>query len=134
MTISCDVVFADDIRSEANGKMFLIGVYSDGLVPGSLPATFGLSIWARLRGLPEGEHKIDARISLGDTLLHSLTIAVKVERPDQPIQIILTGMPVSVQSPGTLSIVLSSDSLGQIAVGQLPIEAPRPIPNGPQVV
>jgi len=134
MTVRADFVFADDIRSENNGKLILIGVYADGLVPGALPATFNMSVWARLRGLPAGDYSITATAKFDNATLLSFDLAATVDKPDRVVQVILTGMPVKVQAPGMLSLTLSTEAMGEIATGFLPIEDPKPIPGAPQVV
>ena len=61
MKVEASTVFCDEIRREDNGKPILIGVYTDDLVPGTLPALFPLSVWKKAEGKDAGNHPFSVK-------------------------------------------------------------------------
>ena len=61
MTVQVNpAIFCDDIRYEASGKLVLVGVYMERLVPKKLPVGLRLAIFSRVYGLSVGKHAMVA--------------------------------------------------------------------------
>jgi hypothetical protein len=113
MNLRSSIIFCDDIRTEINGKLILIGVYADGLIPGVLPQTVLLSVHLRIWDLPVGHHK----------LAFALTVDGKGEEPKQfdvyvpnnpgLIQINLLGLPAVIIQPSNVTFAITGLPEGQ---------------------
>ena len=56
MTISFDILYCDDIRREDNGKLILVGYYSNDIILGKPKEPMFLTTLIRLAGLEKGQH------------------------------------------------------------------------------
>lgn len=121
MTIHAEIIFADDIRSEDNGKQILIGVYSEALIPGTLPQTPVLALWMRLLGMPMGEYEVDVDLKFDGQSKVKVKMAVTVADEERPLTLTVRGIPVPIDRPGALVAELSSPKLGVFATAKLPV-------------
>jgi len=123
-----DVIFCDDIRQEVNGKMMLIGVYPQNVATKSVPATFGLSIWIRLRHLAQGKHTFKAIIQDPDGDTAEATGEILVSRESIPSVIALPAVRKRVQHWGDFILKLAIDDEDPKEVARLPYEQTAPAP------
>lgn len=107
MTITGLVAFCDDIRFENNGKALIIGLYSEDLVPGTLPQQLPLSFWVRVKGLPAGETNLVLTVGANDKVQHRLNVHLVSLAPDRAANLYLVGVPVEIGEPGTVFLELS---------------------------
>ena len=102
MNYVLSTVFCDDIRLENNGKLFLIGVYQDDLIPAFLPQTIPLAIWSRLLGVPPGVFDILVRVGVNDAVQHELPVKLNILETSRSANIHLVGIPIQVDAPSTV--------------------------------
>lgn len=120
-------VFCDDIRQEGNGKHILIGVYGNDLVPGSLPATFPLSLWLKVDDPPLGlrKFKFTLKSSTGDEAGLEGELQLPEDASQKSVVLAFGGLPVQVRSPGQVTAHLSFDGKPAEKVGTLEVTQPR---------
>ena len=125
MQIKARTVFCDDIRSEDNGKAFLIGVYMDDLVPNTLPARFPLSIWIKATGFDSGKHPFAIKISFPG-VKKRFRMRAEITVPDNPgpLSLTWTGIPAEVNKSGVISVEL--EVKGKVfSAGELLVRNPQ---------
>lgn len=125
MTASLNVVFCDDIRTEINGKLIVIGVYPDDLVPAFLPQTIAVSVWARLRHLEPGNLTLTAKAGFNNVVQHEFTIQVEVKKESNSAHLYLVGLPIQVVEPGAIFFSVSGVPAIGTHIEELPIKAPQ---------
>lgn len=126
MNLSSHFVFCDDIRREDNGKLIIIGAYPEDLVPGVLPQTVFLSIWASIRGVPEGSHECVISLGVnGDEQIRQGGLKVVCLDPSAPLNLTLLGLPARLESPGKVVVTLESATWPTAATGALLVREPR---------
>jgi hypothetical protein len=104
VSYSLSTVFCDDIRLENNGKLLLIGVYQDFLIPAFLPQTLGLSFWLRLGGVDKGVHEIHLTIGVDESVQNEINVKLDIQSEGQPAHVHLIGIPVQLNSPSKIFV------------------------------
>jgi hypothetical protein len=104
MTYSISTVFCDDIRVENNGKLILIGVYQEDLIPAFLPQMLGLSLWSRLDGVAKGSYDITLRVGVNKTVQHELKVKLEIQADEKPAHIHVIGLPVQIDAPSSIFV------------------------------
>lgn len=128
MAISAAVTFCDDIRIENTGKLLLVGVYPDNLVPGALPQLLTLSVWVRLKGVPPGDHNLHFTFGANDEKSIEGDVALKVEQGKETAQLYLVGLPVELKKHGNIFFALTGLPNGEEVHERLPIVlTPQPV-------
>ena len=124
MNVEARTVFCDEIRREDNGKAILIGVYTDDLVPGTMPARFPLSVWIKAKGLDVGNHPFSVKFAFpGVEEKPEVRGEVKVGDSSAPVSLIIAGVPAEVHQAGVIRVEL--DVNGEILdVGELCVRSP----------
>lgn len=104
MSYSLSTIFCDDVRIENNGKLILIGVYQEDLIPAVLPQILALSLWTRLSGVTEGTHDITLRAGVNDVVQHELPVKLSIQASDKPAYIHLIGLPIHIEVPSRIFV------------------------------
>lgn len=107
MNLSGSVVFCDDIRFENNGKAIIIGVYTEDLVPSSLPQLMHMSFWVRMLGIPEGDLNLVLNAGANGKNMHTVNIDLTVQEAEKPVNLYFSGMPLSIEESGEVFIEVS---------------------------
>lgn len=107
MIYSLNTVFCDDIRLENNGKLFLIGVYQDFLIPAFLPQTLGMSFWLRIGGVSQGKHDITLRAGVDNSVQNELSVKLDIQADGQPAHVHLIGLPLQLENPSSIFVEVS---------------------------
>ncbi len=109
MSVHGTIIFCDDIRTENNGKLILIGVYGDSLIPAALPQALGLSVHVRLWDLPAGHHNFSVSVSVDEKAVapSPFDMLVPVASPVGLTQLNIIGVPVQLTKSSTVKCVLS---------------------------
>jgi hypothetical protein len=95
-------VLCDEIRTEDNGKLMFLGVYSGDLLAQELPANLGLSVYLDVF-LPAGEVTIEVRFS-GNGVTKA-TAEITASGPnDTRLGIPTPRLPVSFETEGELKV------------------------------
>lgn len=125
MQVEARTVFCDDIRREDNGKAFLIGVYTDDLVPSMLPARFPLSIWIKATGFDKGKHPFAINITFpGAEKEFRMSTEIDVIDNSGSLSQIWTGIPAEVHKSGFINVELEVN--GKVfSAGELLVRNPR---------
>lgn len=117
-------VFCDDIRREDNGKMILIGVYMDDLVPSSIPLTFPLSLWVTFKS----EEADAGKLSIILTLPGGKHVKMHADMEEMPagsnVSFIFGGVPVEIREPGMITVQLQFADDEPIDAGSLIVTPP----------
>lgn len=123
MAIEARAVFCDDIRREDNGKAILIGVYTNDLIPGTLPTNLSLSLWLDVRGIPEGHHQV--KISVNPPAGEKISIPgeIDVHSTERPVTLMFVGVPVILSEPGLIKIFIDISGI-EVVAGQLIVTEP----------
>jgi hypothetical protein len=129
MPITSSVVFCDDLRFEINGKMFLIGVYAEDLVPVGLPLTISLSAWVRITGVPPGVQQLSFAMGVNDEPQVQGAMTAVVQEGKESAHLNLIGLPVHLTKYGRIFLTLSGFSDGSSVHAELPVV---PAPTGPE--
>lgn len=124
MKVEARTVFRDEIRREDNGKPILIGVYTDDLVPGTLPARFPLSVWIKAEGIDAGNHPLSVKFAFpGVEKKPEVRGEVKVGDSSAPVSLIIAGIPAEVHQAGFIGVEL--DVNGEtLDAGELCVRSP----------
>lgn len=124
MAVSGTVLFCDDIRFEMSGKLLFVGVYPEDLVPGILPQTLALSIWARLQGVTSGTH--DLRFSVGTNGVTQVDASMPMVVPEgkDSANVSLVGLPIELKDYGSIFVTLSGFPDGSKVHAELPVVPP----------
>ncbi|MBL4833622.1 MAG: hypothetical protein JKY26_06560 [Pseudomonas sp.] len=114
------VAYCDDIRAEVNGKMSLMGLYSDSMLLPGLPATLpklGIVVTARTSS-DEPFEGFEIYVAMGDQLLAELVVSedeyLATVKPTEPnaanhyVQAQFLISPLSVDHPGNISVRFKS--------------------------
>lgn len=125
MAVLGTVLFCDDIRFEMNGKMMFIGVYPEDLVPGILPQTLALSIWARLQGVASGTHELRFSVGTNGVVQVDASMPMIVQEGKDSTNVSLVGLPIELKDFGSIFITLSGFPDGSKVHAELPV-VPNP--------
>lgn len=127
-----DALFCDDIRQEITGKHILIGVYGGDIVPSvPFPHVTPISIWAKIVGLPLGEHRFQLKV-LGPDEKVALEIAdTFLVEPNNSESVALgfAGVPIALQKSGTVRALISIDGEPERELAIIKVTEPRTPPN-----
>lgn len=125
MAVLGTVLFCDDIRFETSGKMLFIGVYPEDLVPGILPQTLSLSIWARLQGVDSGTHELKFSVGANGATQVDASMPMVVPEGKTSANVSLVGLPIELKDYGSIFITLSGFPDGSKVHAELPV-VPNP--------
>jgi len=105
------VLFCDDIRFEASGKLLIVGLYSGDLVVSSFPYTGRLSALVLFTGMPDDPHvKIRVSTATGAIFASAGFDLEAVEHEDDDLMYLpLPPFLVSLSGPETLQIEIAID-------------------------
>lgn len=127
--ITADVLFCDDIRQEVTGKFIFIGVYSGDLLPQSIPSTFGLAMFLRVHGLPNGKHWFHLVVTYPDgSIFLEQKDQIETASQETPMALIFGGMQTQIKEPGNLEAKITIGGK-EILAGRLRILPPAPAKN-----
>lgn len=126
MGLRANVVFCDDIRQEASGKILLIGVYANGVRPAQIPTTLTLALWVCIEGLPGGKSDFAIDIGTQDRLMHHAEVNVEVHAPSRPANLFIHGIPITLEAPGEVRVELSGFASGETIRQRLVVDPPAP--------
>ena len=113
MSFRTSIIFCDDIRTENNGKIILIGVYGDGLIPADLPQTFIFCIHMRIWDLPVGRHKLAFALAVDGRGDESKQVEIDVPNSNSLIQLNLLGLPAHITKPSNITFTVTGLPEGQ---------------------
>jgi len=97
-----NVIICDDIRQEANGKYFLIGVYPWNIVVSPLPANIPLSTYIEFEEFSNTNVRIELEVRYNKKIAGSISVDVEVTTPGASA-VALPRMPIPVGGPGELT-------------------------------
>lgn len=124
-----DAIFCDDIRQEVTNKHILIGVYASDMRVSQMPAVVPLSLWIRVRNLPNGRHAFSINLGFEKSKAKITEISGEIEMivPGDPANIIVAGIPVKITESDCLIAQISVDGGPMKKMGALQIrEADKP--------
>ena len=127
------VIFCDDIRREDNGKLILIGVYSESLIPGRLPTSIPLAMWVEINGLPAGKHSFLMKAKYPAGKSFEIKGEIDVQVSNKSAHLYLLGTPVELVQPGQIEINCSINDSEPKIIARLGVVTPwesNPIPQG----
>ncbi|WP_414826693.1 DUF6941 family protein [Altererythrobacter sp. Root672] len=123
-----NVILCDDIRTENNNKLILIGVYTADVLTQNFPVNMKLATYFTVEGAPIGQHEFEVRlISTGST--SGISGTVEVGNPNDPIIVITPPVPVVFQKAGKLKVDFRIAESGWLKVMTKEVRAgvlPRP--------
>jgi hypothetical protein len=124
MPIDVRTIFCDDIRREDNGKMMLIGVYVDDLVPGAIPSSFPMSIWVSIKGetIKKGALTVELLLPGGGQV--KMVGEIEELPADVTTSFTFIGFPVEIKETGEIKVQLTFGDNKPIDAGRLTIRAP----------
>lgn len=125
MPISATFIFCDDIRIENNGKLIFVGVYPEDLVPGILPQRLSLSLWARLFGVPVGQHNLHFAVGVNGTNQMEADFSLVVNEGNQAAHLTLVGLPVDLTDFGQVTLTVTGFPDGETVRAELPVVPPK---------
>jgi hypothetical protein len=127
--ITASVIFCDDIRTEANGKFFLIGIYNGEMITYQNPYLATLATWITVHGLSNGDHTYTIRVAFDDShqIVHvsGMEGAITIVDENLPATIAPTGLVVNLDRQGWLKIFGKFDENDEIELGRLRITPSR---------
>lgn len=132
MAVSATVIFCDDIRFEMSGKMLLVGVYPEDLVPSVMPQTLVLSFWVRLKGVSAGTHNLRFAVGANGTDQVEAGLPLVVQEGKELSHLTLVGLPVELKDYGSIHLTLSGFPGGEAVRAELPVVQAR-APEGEAV-
>lgn len=121
MPISAAVTFCDDIRTESNGKLILVGVYPENLVPFSIPQIITISVWIRIKGLKVGSHPVHFSAGVDDESRYDIDGTLNVPDGHSSTQFTVMGLQLEIKNYGKLFIKLTGFAENQTVYEELPI-------------
>ena len=124
MPIEARTVFCDDIRREDSGKMILIGVYAEDLIPGTIPSTFPLSFWIVVNGGKIDKGKLTISILQPGGNEFKLDGQIGEVPADANTSLVFTGLPMQISEPGLIKVQLTFDNNKPIEAGSLIVRPP----------
>lgn len=125
------ILFCDDVRIEQSGKHIVVGVYPADLVPPTIPSVITLAVYIRVEGLASGSHTFKLRL-LPPKEINPLVVEGTGQNADDPVSIIVAGLPLEIQEPGQLQARISFDEGKEFTIGELRIAAPLSSSAAPQ--
>lgn len=131
MPIEARTVFCDDIRREDNGKMILIGVYADDLIPGAMPSAFPLSLWISIKGERIGSDRLTVTLSQPGGNQLKLNGQIGEVPEDASASLIFSGLPIEIKEPGLIAVTLALGDNDPIDAGSLLVRPSRAFNFGP---
>lgn len=102
-----EAVFCDDIRREDNGKMLLIGVYTEGVAVVAFPAGFSISVWLKLTGLPLGDSALSFRLMVNGVQHLTGTAPFQITDATKPLNLFFPGLPINIDRTGRVEVDMS---------------------------
>lgn len=120
MPISVDTIFCDDVRSEANGKLFIIGAYTSSISSHDLTVEFYLTLLVRFHGIAEGTHESTMSISFNGKSQHDLTGTLTSDGKTATVAVV-NSLPLQFNEEGILEVFVTIDGGEQIPAGSIPI-------------
>ncbi|MDX8534301.1 hypothetical protein RFM41_24565 [Mesorhizobium sp. VK25A] len=125
-----ECIFCDDIRVASGGKHILIGIYGGNIILPSLPASFQISLWVRIFGLPLGEHSFQAHVGGSDGKFGAVFEGSAIVQDDRdPAVFTFERFPLHVETAGHIAVTFSFDNEPAFEVGNLRIGNPVPQSN-----
>lgn len=104
-------IVCDDVRVEDNGKLILIGVYSDEILFPKFPMAISLAFWIEFESIGVGERQCEYRVVLnpGEVEITKIagTFGSKKERGKGSFS--FGGIGIQFQQPGSLSLQFRGD-------------------------
>lgn len=104
-------IICDDVRVEDNGKLILIGVYSDEILVPRFPMAISLTFWVEFESIGLGEQLCEYRVVLnpGEVEIAKIagTFGSKEKRGKGSFS--FGGVGVQFQQPGSLSLQFRGD-------------------------
>jgi hypothetical protein len=118
-------VFCDDVRLEANGKHFLIGVYSGNILVEEIPGPVTVSTWVQVRGVPSGPRIVSLTVNFfgkdGVFEAGKTEFAINVLDSDLPVVLAANGLHFTVNTEGALTVLARIDGGEGIPAGEITI-------------
>lgn len=118
-------VFCDDIRREDSGKLILVGVYMDDLVPSSVPSTFPLSLWLTFKSEEYDTGKLSIILNLPGGNQIKLDGTMDELPTDSNVHFIFGGVPIEIKESGHISVQLKFGEEEPVEAGSLIVKSPR---------
>jgi hypothetical protein len=125
MSVSASFIFCDDIRIENNGKLIFVGVYPEDLVPGVLPQRLALSVWARLFGVPVGQHGLHFAVGVNGKIQMEADFSLVVNEGNLAAHITLVGLPLELTDFGHIALEVTGFPDDEAIRAELPVVPPR---------
>ena len=99
-------ILCDDVRTEDNGKQFLIGVYSGDIVVSTLPSTLALSVWLNAEVISGGKApiKVEFQLDSEERLSGSITGEIGSVDVGGFIGVGFPKLPVTIAKPSVLKV------------------------------
>ena len=119
MSISINAIICDDLRKEDNGKLIAIGIYTNDILLSNPEIQNAFSIWLKVEGLEEGNHKHDLVFSQNGEELIKFN-GIFYSDGNDVINAILHQVPFKFKSEGSLEISIIFEN--EIVIKTTPIE------------
>jgi len=98
------VLACDDVRTESNGKLILVGVYNTVIYVPALPAPMRLNFILQIKALEVGDAPFELRLRLGQGVLAEMNGQVNIHVADTSGLVPLGPLIVEIPTAGTLAI------------------------------
>lgn len=119
-------IFCDDIRREDNGKLLLIGVYPEGITIAGFPASFPMSFWLRLTGLPLGDGVLRFRMLINGVSHVEGEAPFQVVDTTKPLNLFFPQLSVNIDRVGSVVIDMTLPDGQAVGVAELNVSGPPP--------
>jgi len=133
MPIDVRTIFCDDIRREDNGKMMLIGVYADDLVPSAIPSSFLMSIWVSITGEAVEKGSLTVKLLLPGGGQVKMVGEIEELPADVTTSFTFVGFPVEIKDAGEIQVQLTFGDNKPIDAGKLTVRAPVESATNPEL-
>lgn len=110
-----NVVLCDDIRTERNNKLIMVGVYTADLLVPKFPANMRLALYFTVQGAPAGQHEFEVRI-IATGSNSGISGTVDVANPQDPIIVVTPPVPVVFPKAGKLKVDFKIGDSGWLKV------------------
>ncbi|MFB2549985.1 hypothetical protein [Ensifer soli] len=123
--VTATVIFCDDVRTEDNGKLLLIGVYSANVEFFVSPAQTHLTTWVRFYGITAGEHTVALsgyyHVGSNKQYLGTSKFSFEVMDGALPLAVATRGMPLFASERGKLVVMAKVDSEEEFEAGYIDV-------------
>lgn len=116
MALKFDAIFCDDIRTEMNGKLILIGVYTSNIIA-PLPQKLGVCVHLRFFSDTAGTHKITFKLSGPDGFAAEGDGQIETSRDNMNGSLSLPPVAADIKSEGDIEFWVGVDGQDQEIAG-----------------